>query len=77
MKTYLTEYYINGDQYGGKIDALDWEHAQQLADAGDKGEVVIGELMCTIAAENFSPEQADAMCRRFAENGTLPHLDSE
>lgn len=77
MKTYLTEYYIDGDQYGGELDALDWEHAQQIADARGKGETVIGELMCKIAAENFSHQQADEMCKRFAENGTLPHLDKE
>ena len=75
MKTFLTEYYIDGDQYGGEVEALDWQHAQQLADVRGKGEVVIGELMCQIAADGFSRERADAMCKAFAENGTLPHSD--
>ena len=69
MKRFVTEYRVNGVLYGGEVDALDLEHAQQLADERGKGEAVVGVLFAQVAAnERFGNEQADGMIRAFAES---------
>jgi hypothetical protein len=41
-RTFLTEYWKDFKKYGGRIDADSWEEARMLA--GQRGEVVIGEI---------------------------------
>lgn len=67
MKRFVTEYQKPDGLYAGHVDALDFEHAQAICDARDKGEVVQGVLYAVIEATNFSDERADAMCKAFAE----------
>lgn len=67
MKTYLTEYRKPDGLYGDKIEAVDWEHAQQIADVRDRGETVIGELMLEISADRITPDQAAEMMKSLAD----------
>lgn len=72
MKTFVTEYRKPDGMYAGEVDAIDWQHAQQIADRNNRGEIVVGELYLKIPAQYCTPEKADEMCRAFAENGTIP-----
>ncbi len=45
MKTWLTEYLVNGVEFGGDVEAESWADAQARCDARGAGEVVVGELI--------------------------------
>ena len=66
MKTFLTEYMgSDGLLYRGKVEALDWEHAESLA---LEGHTVIGELFLTISGPGMTNEKADKICRNMADS---------
>jgi hypothetical protein len=70
MKRFVTEYQKTDGIYCGHVDALDFEHAQMICDERGFGEDVKGVLYAVIpASDRFGTEQADAMCKAFAESG--------
>lgn len=69
MKRFVTDYRKPDGRYSGTVDALDWEHAQQIADERGLGETVVGILYAVVAASTFGNERADAMCQAFADGG--------
>ena len=77
MKRFVTTYYKNGTQYGGHVDALDFEHAQQICDQRDLNETVDGILMCVIKTENFSAERANKLCEAFANSVGIEPPEAE
>ena len=71
MTLFLTEYRLPDGRYSDEVEALDWEHAQQIADERGKGETVIGEIVCKMSGDGVTTEVADQMLAMYAENGTL------
>ncbi len=45
MKTWLTEYLVNGQRFGDEIEAHDRDEAQALCNVRGRGEKVIGEQL--------------------------------
>lgn len=71
VKRFVTTYKDDkGNEYGGMVDAVDWEHAQSICDQRGRGEVVEGQLMC-VADGRMSPEQANQMLENFMANGPV------
>ena len=62
MKTFITE---KAGFAGPNIEALDFAHAELLVQDTDL--TVIGEHRLTISRKGFTPEDADKMCKAFAE----------
>lgn len=79
MKRFVTSYRkADGHNYSGHVDALDFEHAKMLCDQRGRGETVDGILYTVIqATERFGNEQADAMCKAFADSGDDEPPDAE
>ena len=71
MKLFITHCQKSDGLYSYEVEACDFAHAQQIATERDLGEIV-GEVACKIPADQTTPERVDAMCRAFAENGTIP-----
>lgn len=49
MKRFVTSYDGRNGRYAGHVDALDWEHAEQLA--SEKGHVVDGILYLQVEGD--------------------------
>lgn len=63
MKKFLTE---NGDCEGPDIEALDFGHAELLAEK--LGVKVYGEHFLTISGKNLTDEAANKICKAFSES---------
>jgi hypothetical protein len=71
MNRFATTYQGADGKYAGYVDACDWAHAQAICDERGLGEVVEGVLYAVIGGA-FTPEQADEMCQRFADENPEP-----
>ena len=75
MKRFVTSFDKQDGRYGGTVDAMDFEHAQMLCDARDRGEVVGGVLWLQTQTGGRGDECATRLMQSLAEtysNGDEP-----
>ena len=57
MTVFTTTYKVDGVAFAGKVCAINWTEAQQICDARKPGEIVDGELIAEIDANDVDGDE--------------------
>lgn len=72
MKRFVTEYEKGGELFGGTVDAIDWQHAELVANQLDPPQKVQGVLYAVIVADHWTTDDADRFMKALADTNDEP-----
>lgn len=77
MKRFVTEYTKDGIRFGGEVDAIDWDHAKQIASQLNPPHEVTGVLYAVVKADHWTGDDAGRFTQATSECGDEPPDSNE